>query len=50
MRQALPDSEVVGYAKLIPAIPSLPDPDDAHVLAAAMESGAEVIGPSLEAG
>src|SRR5690606_31752428 len=43
MKQALRDAEVLGYARLIPAVPSLPDPNDAHVVAAAMEAGAEVI-------
>jgi predicted nucleic acid-binding protein len=43
MREALRDAEVVGYAQLIPAVPALPDPNDAHVVAAAMEARAEVI-------
>lgn len=43
MRQALRDAEVIGYARRIPAVPPLPDPDDVHVVAAAIEAAAEVI-------
>ena len=43
MRDAIRDVDVRGYAKLIPVVPTLPDPGDAHVVAAAMESKAEVI-------
>ena len=36
------DSLVTGYEEIIPTL-SLPDPDDRHVLAAAIRSGADVI-------
>jgi predicted nucleic acid-binding protein len=36
------DSLVTGYEPLIPTL-TLPDPDDRHVLAAAIRSGADVI-------
>lgn len=36
------DCLVTGYEKLIPAL-TLPDPDDRHVLAAAIRSGADLI-------
>ena len=42
MDLAVPDSLVVGYEPLIDAV-SLPDPDDRHVLAAAVHAGAEWI-------
>lgn len=42
MRRAVPDAHVTGYAHLIPSL-SLPDPDDRHVLAAAITAGADVI-------
>ncbi len=42
MRRALPDAIVEGYAHLIPML-SLRDPDDRHVLAAAVIANAEVI-------
>jgi hypothetical protein len=42
MRKVLPDCLVSEYAQLIPAL-KLPDPDDRHVLAAAIKAGAQVI-------
>lgn len=42
MGQAIPDSLVVGYETLIPGL-ELPDPDDRHVLAAAIRCNASVI-------
>lgn len=42
MGQAIPDSLVVGYEALIPGL-GLPDPDDRHVLAAAIRCNASVI-------
>lgn len=39
---SLPDALVVGYEDLISAL-SLPDPDDRHVLAAAIRCGASAI-------
>jgi hypothetical protein len=42
MDQALPNELVTGYEHLIHAVP-LPDADDRHVLAAALQCGASVI-------
>ena len=42
MEQALPAARVEGYERHIPSI-TLPDPDDRHVLAAAIEAGTDVI-------
>jgi predicted nucleic acid-binding protein len=42
MDAAVPDARVRGYAKLIPTL-SLPDPDDRHVLAAAIRGRCDVI-------
>lgn len=42
MDQAVPDALVTGYHGLIPAL-TLPDPDDRHVLAAAIVGRADVI-------
>jgi hypothetical protein len=42
MNQAVPDCIVTGYEELIDTL-SLPDPDDRHVLAAALHGGAEAI-------
>jgi PIN domain len=42
MNRAVPDCLVEGYEGLIPGL-SLPDPDDRHVLAAAIRGGADVI-------
>ncbi len=42
MNQAVPDVLVTGYESLVDGL-SLPDPDDRHVLAAAIKVGAQVI-------
>lgn len=42
MNNAVPDCLVENYEGLIPGL-SLPDPDDRHVLAAAIKSGAQLI-------
>lgn len=42
MEQAVPDARVTGYESLIAGL-SLPDPDDRHVLAAAIHAEADVI-------
>lgn len=42
MNEAVPDCLISGYQSLIPAI-ELPDPNDRHVLAAAIRAGAQVI-------
>ncbi|MFZ2871453.1 PIN domain-containing protein [Zavarzinia sp.] len=42
MKAALPDASVAGYHTLIPSL-SLPDPDDRHVLAAAIAGKASLI-------
>jgi len=42
MRQAVPDCMVSGFEDLIEAL-ELPDPDDRHVLAAAIRAGAQAI-------
>jgi cytosine/adenosine deaminase-related metal-dependent hydrolase len=42
MDQAIPDSLVTGYETLIDGL-SLPDPDDRHILAAAIRCGAQII-------
>lgn len=42
MERALPDARVTDYATWIPRI-DLPDPDDRHVVAAAVKIGADVI-------
>lgn len=42
MNAAFPDAEVTGYEPLIPGL-ALPDPDDRHVLAAALRGQAQVI-------
>ena len=42
MDRAIPDGLVVGYEALIPGL-ALPDPDDRHVLAAAIRCNASVI-------
>jgi hypothetical protein len=42
MNESVPDSLIDGYQTLIPTL-NLPDPDDRHVLAAAIRSGAQTI-------
>ena len=42
MNRAVPDALVTGYESRVPTV-TLPDPDDRHVLAAAIACGAEVI-------
>ena len=42
MERAVPEAQVRGYEPRIPAL-TLPDEDDRHVLAAAIEAGAKVI-------
>ena len=42
MNQAVPDCLVAGHEGLLAGL-SLPDPDDCHVLAAAIQGGAECI-------
>jgi predicted nucleic acid-binding protein len=42
MNAAIPDVLVTGYEELVPGL-SLPDPNDRHVLAAAIRAGAQVI-------
>ncbi|UMB77216.1 PIN domain-containing protein [Dickeya fangzhongdai] len=42
MNQAIPDAMITGFEALIPGI-TLPDPDDQHVVAAAIRSNAEII-------
>jgi predicted nucleic acid-binding protein len=42
MKAVLPEADVVGYQALIPSL-SLPDPDDRHVLAAAITGKASLI-------
>lgn len=42
MNEALEDPVVTGYEPLIESL-TLPDPDDRHVLAAAIKAGAQVI-------
>ncbi len=42
MEEAIPDALVENYEQLIPSL-ELPDPDDRHVLAAAIKAGAQII-------
>lgn len=42
MEKALPAARTVGYESLIPSL-NLPDPDDRHVLAAAIHSGVQAL-------
>lgn len=42
MTEALPDAMTTGYEPLVDAL-TLPDPDDRHVLAAAIRTGSQVI-------
>jgi hypothetical protein len=43
MNRSVPDSLIVEFESLIPTLDPLPDPDDAHVLAAAIASQSQVI-------
>ena len=43
LERAIPDVQVTGYEDLIEGITGLPDPDDRHVVAAAIRCGAQVI-------
>lgn len=43
MNRSVPDSLVVGFESSIPTLDALPDPNDAHVLAAAIASQSQVI-------
>lgn len=43
MERAFEDASVVGYEKLVGSLEDLPDPDDAHVIAAAVKTRASVI-------
>ena len=43
MQRAFPEAEVEDYAKLLYACERIPDPDDRHVLAAAMRTQAQCI-------
>ena len=45
MHRAIPDALVTGHAALIPVL-SLPDPNDRHVLAAAITAGPMSLSPS----
>jgi hypothetical protein len=42
MNDALPGATISGYEDLVPTV-SLPDPDDRHVVAAAIAAGASII-------
>ena len=43
MQAAFEDAVVTGYEPLIPGLMNLPDPNDAHVIAAAVKTRASVI-------
>ena len=43
LEMAIPDVQVNGYEEFIEGITGLPDPDDRHVVAAAIRCGAQVI-------
>ena len=43
MERAFADAAVEGYENLIPSFVNLPDPDDAHVVAAALKTRASII-------
>lgn len=43
MERVLPDADVPGWEQRLPHVPDLPDPDDRHVLAAALEAPAPII-------
>ncbi len=42
LKQAVPDAVVTGYEPLIPTL-ALPDPNDRHVLAAAIQGGCQIV-------
>ncbi len=42
MNEAVPSALVTGHEKLVESL-TLPDPDDRHVLAAAIRAGAQVL-------
>lgn len=43
LERSVPDAQVTGHEELIEGITGLPDPDDRHVVAAAIRCGAQVI-------
>lgn len=43
MNNAMPDATVAGYEHFIPTLSDMPDPNDRHVVAAAILGGAETI-------
>lgn len=43
MERVLPGADVPGWERRLPEVPDLPDPDDRHVLAAALEAPAPMI-------
>ena len=43
MERVLPGADVPGWERRLPDVPDLPDPDDQHVLAAALEAPAPTI-------
>jgi DNA-binding transcriptional ArsR family regulator len=43
LSEAIPDCQVTGYEALVEGLTGLPDPDDRHVVAAAIRCGAQAI-------
>lgn len=43
MEEAFEDATVSGFERLIPCLPDIPDPGDAHVIAAAIKTRASII-------
>ena len=43
LNEAIPDCDVTGHEGLVASLTGLPDPDDRHVVAAAIRCGAQVI-------
>ena len=43
MERVLPGADVPGWERRLPEVPALPDPDDRHVVAAALDAPAPVI-------